>query len=170
MPSFVLPSRLFEEFPASQSFFTHFRGTSVENLRGDVRLMKELQAHAQRVVQVVEKVIARVDCAQKVRKSGVSNRQGGKRRHLQVSRKLGGEGGGGTDRVVNLFLFVCVELTPGELLSVCGRLPSLMSLRLLVLNVHPDKKTHIRSTGILQYMYLCTAYTGRCVVDAMQKK
>lgn len=59
--------RLFEEYPKSQEFFLHFRGTPVESLRSDLKLSLELQEHAVRVMQVVEKVIGRLESPEKVR-------------------------------------------------------------------------------------------------------
>ena len=58
--------RLFEEYPKSQEFFSHFRDTPIQALREDVRLSRELQEHAVRVMQVVEKVIGRLDNVERV--------------------------------------------------------------------------------------------------------
>ncbi|TRY68236.1 hypothetical protein TCAL_04160 [Tigriopus californicus] len=57
--------KLFQEYPKSQEFFFHFRDTPVEALKEDVRLSRALQEHAVRVMQVVEKVIARLENADK---------------------------------------------------------------------------------------------------------
>ena len=62
--------RLFEEYPKSQEFFSHFRDTPIQSLREDVRLSRELQEHAVRVMQVVEKVIGRLDNVERVSVSG----------------------------------------------------------------------------------------------------
>jgi hypothetical protein len=48
-------------------FFLRFRGTPVDDLRDDVKMSQTLQEHAIRVMQVVEKVIARLDNQDKVR-------------------------------------------------------------------------------------------------------
>ena len=48
-------------------FVCRFRDAPVEALRADVRLYSALQEHALRVMQVVEKVIARLDNQEKVR-------------------------------------------------------------------------------------------------------
>ena len=61
--------RLFEEYPQSQEFFGDFRGTDVASLREDKRLSHALQEHAVRVMQVVEKVIGRIDNLEKVSKA-----------------------------------------------------------------------------------------------------
>eukprot|EP00095_Tigriopus_kingsejongensis_P009097 snap_masked-scaffold295_size218279-processed-gene-1.5 protein:Tk09097 transcript:snap_masked-scaffold295_size218279-processed-gene-1.5-mRNA-1 annotation:"PREDICTED: cytoglobin-1-like" len=53
--------KLFEDYPKSQEFFSHFRNTPVEALKEDVRLSRALQEHAVRVMQVVEKVIGRLE-------------------------------------------------------------------------------------------------------------
>ena len=58
--------RLFEEYPQSQEFFATFRGTDVTSLREDKRLSQALQEHAVRVMQVVEKVIGRIESLDKV--------------------------------------------------------------------------------------------------------
>ena len=59
--------RLCEEYPKSQEFFSHFRDTPVAALREDLKLSKALEEHAVRVMQVVEKVIGRLETPEKVR-------------------------------------------------------------------------------------------------------
>ncbi len=58
--------RLFEEYPRSQEFFSQYRSSTLEALRSDPKLMKSLTEHAVRVLQVVEKVVARMDSTNKV--------------------------------------------------------------------------------------------------------
>lgn len=45
-----------------------FRGAAIDELRADVRLYSSLQEHALRVMQVVEKVVARLDNQESVNK------------------------------------------------------------------------------------------------------
>lgn len=66
--------KLFQEYPKSQEFFFHFRDTPVEALKEDVRLSRALQEHAVRVMQVVEKVIARLENAEKVSEDNQSKK------------------------------------------------------------------------------------------------
>ena len=51
----------------SHLFSCRFRGAHIDDLRADVRLYSALQEHALRVMQVVEKVIGRLDNQEKVR-------------------------------------------------------------------------------------------------------
>jgi hypothetical protein len=44
--------RLFEEYPQSLAFFGYLGTTSMEDLRKDPKLSRELQEHAVRVLQV----------------------------------------------------------------------------------------------------------------------
>ena len=50
-----------------------FRDAPVEELRADVRLYSALQEHALRVMQVVEKVVGRLDSQEKARNSTKKN-------------------------------------------------------------------------------------------------
>ena len=50
-----------------------FRDAPVEELRADVRLSSALQEHALRVMQVVEKVVGRLDSQEKARNSTKKN-------------------------------------------------------------------------------------------------
>lgn len=59
--------RLFEEYPSSQEFFIQFRGSPIEDIKNDAKMLSALKEHAVRVFQIVEKVIGRLDDLRKVR-------------------------------------------------------------------------------------------------------
>ena len=64
--------RMFEEYPSSQEFFIQFRGSPIEEIKNDARLLRILKEHGLRVFQLVEKVMGRLEDLKKGSKLNIS--------------------------------------------------------------------------------------------------